>query len=125
MMSRLMKHEIIEMADRVENMQTMMETNQIDTNFLLQVVVNKFDQLQKTHQILKEGSCEVSFCPSCMTMSDSNGSLGDGLSDIEKHSEINHTDGNYVDGYSSQRQQFQTLSSNIHESIKSQKDMET
>ena len=48
MMSRLMKHEIIEIADRVENMQTMMETNQIDINFLLQVVVNKFDQMQKT-----------------------------------------------------------------------------
>lgn len=80
--------------------------------------------MQRTQQILKEGSCEVSFCPSCMTMSDSNGSLGDGLSDIEKHSDtdINHTDGNYVDGYSSQRQQFQTLSDNIHESLKSQKE---
>ena len=43
MMSRLMKYELIDMADRVENMQTMMEHNQIDSNFLLQVVVNKFD----------------------------------------------------------------------------------
>lgn len=38
-----MKHEIIEIADRVENMQTMMEYNQIDNNFLLQVVCSKFD----------------------------------------------------------------------------------